>query len=110
MNSRPAAPQLGEHEIGEVHVRREIDVARAPLGREVGEAVLPSREAGLVLVDRRQVDGHVEPLAGLDIDEPEVTLEDGIELLGREDVHDDELRAGRREVADHAVGGRVEQV
>ena len=50
------------------------------------------------------------PLAGLGVDEAEVALERWIELLGRQDVQDDELRAGRGELADHPVGGGIEQV
>ena len=41
---------------------------------------------------RRQVDRHVDAVAGLDVDEPEVALERRVELVGRQDVEDDQLR------------------
>ena len=50
------------------------------------------------------------PVAGLAVDEPQIALEDGVQLVGRQDVHDDELRAGRRQLADDTVGRWVEQV
>ena len=51
-------------------------------------------------------------VAGLRVDEPQVALERRVELVGRQHVEDDQLGAGRRELADDAVrrrgrGGRT---
>ena len=85
-------------------------VGGAPLGGEVGEALLPRRQAGLVVVERGEVHGDVDALAGLAVDEPQVALERRVQLVGRQDVEHDQLRAGRGELADDPVRGRVEQV
>jgi hypothetical protein len=72
--------------------------------------LLPRREPLAVGVERRQVGGDVDAVAGLGIDEPEVALELGVELVGREDVEDDQLRPRRGQLADDAIRGQVEEV
>src|SRR3990172_2065391 len=105
-----SSPQLGEHEVGQGYARRERHVRRAPPGREIGEPLAPGLEAGLVAVEGGEVDGDIDALARFDVDEPEIALEGRVELLGREEVEDDQLRAGRRQLADHPVGVGIEEV
>src|SRR5439155_345814 len=87
----PAA-ELGEYELRERQVGRDRDVGRAAARGEVGKRFLPCGQPGLVVVERREVDGHIEAVAGLHVDQPYVALDRWIELVGREDVQHDELR------------------
>ena len=72
--------------------------------------VLPRREPLAVCVEGAQVRGDVHRPAALAIDQPEVALEGRVELVVREHVEHGQLAAGARELADGAIGGRVEQV
>jgi len=49
---------------------------------ELGEALLPGRQAALVGVDGRQVGGHIDALSGLRIDQAQIPLQRWVELIG----------------------------
>ena len=77
---------------------------------EVREALLPGREACLVVVERREVHRDVDALAGLGVDEPRSPSSGGSSSSGESDVEDDQLRARGGQLADDPVRGGVEQV
>jgi hypothetical protein len=56
------------------------------------------------------VSGYVHAVTRFRVDKAEVAFERRIELVRRQHVDDHQLRAGRGQLADHAVGGRIEQV
>ena len=106
-----AAAQLREHQVGQGDVGREWDVARPTLARRDRRSRTARPRGGSYSrrwSARSTVTSTPSPVSTSTSRRSPSSA--GSSSLGREDVEDDQLRAGRREFPDHPIGSRVEQV